>query len=170
LGSIVLITGPIGAGKSTVAAMLAARLGAPVTDLDDLFFADVGAGWLAARAQQADQVEAWLAAGEPVVVVHGPFATGAERAALDALGRNTTLVLLDVPFDVALERVTDDPGRGASRLPDFLRGTHDAFAQLRPAIPADLAYDTTVMTPEAIVDDLVSRLRASDGTGRGPRS
>lgn len=169
MGVLVVITGPIGAGKSTVGAALATRVGARETDLDDLFFATPEAGWRQARIEQAVIVRSWLDAGDDVVV-HGDFAAREDRRPIDEIGAPYTLVLLDVPFDVALERVLADITRGISRHPDFLRGTHDAFRQVRGAIPADVTYDTSTTSLEQIVGDLVSRLRASRGTVRDPRS
>lgn len=143
MAALVVITGPIGSGKSTIAGVLASRLGARTTDLDDLFFADVDAGWRTARVQQAD---------------------------LDAIGIPYLLVLLSVPFDVAEARVLADSTRGASRDRDFLRRTHDEWARIWPTVPADVVYDTASATLDDVVDDLVTRLRACRGTAPDPRS
>jgi len=169
VAALVVITGPIGSGKSTIAGVLASRLGARTTDLDDLFFADVDAGWRTARVQQAAMVRAWLDAGDDVVV-HGPFGTAPERADLDAIGIPYLLVLLSVPFDVAEARVLADSTRGASRDRDFLRRTHDEWARIWPTVPADVVYDTASATLDDVVDDLVTRLRACRGTAPDPRS
>lgn len=61
--TVVAIDGPAGAGKSTLAAQLAAALDAPVVHMDDIF-----PGWdglAVAASAVADQVLKPLAAGEP---------------------------------------------------------------------------------------------------------
>lgn len=82
-------------------------------------------------------------------------------------------VLLKVPFDIALQRVTADPERGPlalSKNPAFLRSTHDAFAEL-DLPPADYTFDTSRLTPTEIVDHLVVALletRAATQARDGP--
>jgi RecA/RadA recombinase len=157
VGEVVAITGPIGAGKSTVAARLAALLAAAgtivaVADLDDLWLElrapgdDLDATWLRARQAHAALVTGWLAAGVEVVVVHGPFLTAPERGPLVGALDGTPLrwALLDVTYEVALDRVADDPERGLSRDPAFLASTHARFAELRPEMaPCAWTVDTT---------------------------
>jgi thymidylate kinase len=172
---LVVITGPIGAGKSTVARGLADGLrraghSAAVADLDDVFFMqrvaddDLDAAWARARRVHATLVAASLDEGIDVVVAHSSFLTDESRAPLRAAvapNLPTTSVRLLVPFEVALERVTGDPERGLSKDPDFLRATHERFgARAATLPPADRTYDTTTMTADAIVDDLTRAVTA----------
>ncbi len=157
VGEVVAVTGPIGAGKSSVAAALARRLAASgrtaaVADLDDVWVAlqgeaDLAVSWTRARAAHAALVAGWEAAGVDVVVVHGPFATLAERAPLQAglpAEIRVRWAVLDVSYEAALARVADDPERGLSRDPDFLLQTHERYGRLAHELPiATWRFDTT---------------------------
>ena len=167
--TLVVITGPIGAGKSTVAHGLADRykavgLSAAVVDVDDVMEA------LYAPLERYDKsreqlrgvhgalTAAWIRAGVDAVIVHGPFHAAAETSTVmrevpdDVVARR---VMLLVPYDVALDRVHDDSARGISKDPSFLRSTHDRFARLLPDIPpCEWVFDTTTTA----VADIVSRL------------
>ncbi|CAA9347349.1 MAG: hypothetical protein AVDCRST_MAG07-3016 [uncultured Frankineae bacterium] len=67
------------------------------------------------------------------------------------------------PWPHGVERARQDPARGFSRDPDFLREDHDRFERGRRHLPGDLALDGAVATPpvlaEHIVDTLDSRSR-----------
>lgn len=167
-----VLTGPIGSGKSTVAAELADRcvargLTVAVADLDDVAMAqrgvtDLGDLWPRGGVAHAALVDGWFAAGSDVVIAHGPFAEADSYPALlaERPDRTAMHVVLTVPADVALQRVAADCGRPAaaiSRDPDFLRATHAAFADLD--LPsADVTVDTTTATTAQIADQLVALL------------
>jgi shikimate kinase len=170
---LVVLAGPIGSGKSTVAELLARRCAssgrsAAIADLDDVAFAQRGVLgvpelWRRAGVAHAGVVRGWFAAGTDVVIAHGPFFEARSYEALFAsagAGSRTSHVLLTVPFEVALGRVTADPDRrptARSRDPDFLRSTHEVFAGLDlPA--ADFTFDTTTMSPAEIVERLAGHL------------
>lgn len=171
---LVVVIGPIGSGKSTVARLLGERLVAAgltvaTPDVDDVVF--MGSGppdafetmWDRGRRVHGAVVGAWLRSGVDVVVAHGPAYTEDETAALMVdvpPDTPTTRVMLLAPYDVALGRVTDDPERGLSRDPAFLRSTHERFAALRPTIAScDHTFDTTMTTAEQIADELAAVVR-----------
>lgn len=169
---LVVIIGPIGAGKSTVARLLADRLVAAglttaTPDVDDVVAMGAGppaafdAMWERGRRVHGAAVGAWLRSGVDVVVAHGPAYTEEETAALMAevpAGTPTLRVMLLAPYDVALARVADDPLRGLSRDPGFLRATHERFTDLAPSIaPCDHTFRT-----EHLPADLIAEAIAAD--------
>jgi thymidylate kinase len=172
---LVVVIGPIGAGKSTVARLLAERLVAAgrtvaTPDVDDVVmmaggpperFDDV---WSWGRRAHGAVVGGWLRTGVDVVIAHGPAYTADETEALMAdvpEGTPTVRVLLLAPYDVALARVVDDPARGLSRDPAFLRATHERFADLLPEIaPCDHTFATGEASAERIADTLAAALLA----------
>lgn len=180
--SLLVITGPIGAGKSTVSVLLGRRLSrsgqdAAVVDLDDVEFMqhtgtlDVGEWWERGAEAHASLVAEWLALGVQIVVAHGPLvATGVPGYDVGPLLRavpGETAVshaLLRVPFEVALERVRGDPERAAtaiSKNPGWLRGAHDRFAAALGQAPAfRWDIDTAGTTPSAIADVIGADLLA----------
>jgi thymidylate kinase len=170
---LVVITGPIGSGKSTVADRLAEYLrstgrSAVAVDLDDVVgmlrppLDQLERAWQQARKAHGEIVAAWLRADVDVVIAHGPFYTHEETAALvDPLPQTLSprWVMLLAPYEVALARVAGDDRRGVSRDPVFLRSTHERFQQLLPRMrPCEWTIDTTAMTPDAIVHTLASEL------------
>jgi hypothetical protein len=170
---LVVLAGPIGSGKSTVAELVGHRVAAAgrtaaVADLDDVAFAhrgplDLPEFWRRAGVAHVGLVNGWFAAGVDVVIAHGPFFESGTYDALFATvqpaGR-VHHVLLRVTFDCALERVTSDPDRGPhalSRDPDFLRSTHDAFERIEPDLPpSELVLDTS----EVSASDTAARIAA----------
>jgi hypothetical protein len=115
-------------------------------------------------------VEAWLERPVDVVLSHGPIYTREETDALtDRLPPGTAMVrvLLLASFDRALRRVADDPDRGLSKDPAFLRAAHARFAALLPAMDrCDLTFDTAALSAEVIADRIAERLLAGFGPGR----
>lgn len=173
MARLVVIVGPIAAGKSTVARLLSERLVAAgltvaTPDVDDVVL--MGAGpptafdemWDRGRRVHGAVVAAWLRSGVDVVVAHGPAYTAVETAALMAdvpPGTPTMRVLLLVPYQVALDRVTadPDPGRVLSRDPDLLRATHERFADLLPTIaPCDHTFATEHLSADEVADAIAA--------------
>jgi len=158
LAELVIITGPIGAGKSSVARKLAQRLlakGCTVAcvDLDDIVETvsappeQLETSWRRARRVHGVLISAWLRSGIDVVITHGPFYTAEETAALLAEvpeSQQQRWVLLLAPYEVALERIQHEPHRKLSRDPGFLRRAHERFNELLNEIPAcEWTFDTT---------------------------
>lgn len=173
---LVVIVGPIGAGKSTVAEALGRRLWAAGTtvalaDLDDIAFAqranvDVVKFWEAAGIAHSALVRGWFQAGVDVVVAHGPFFESRSYHALFAAAPAGALrhhILLRTGIEVALDRVGADPDRGPDAVsvdPAFLRSAHERFAELASSLPdVDVEIDTSELTPAEVVDQVLTRLR-----------
>jgi adenylylsulfate kinase-like enzyme len=155
---LIVISGPIASGKSTVARALARDLAhsgitAATIDLDvvcDMLEHEIAseraaANWVHARRAVASLVKEFLGDGIDIVIVDGDYLQSSVRAELLAAVQPITpkFVTLYVSFDIALRRVHDDPTRGLSREPTFLRRHFDAAeAALRDVPATDLMLDT----------------------------
>lgn len=172
---LVVVVGPIGAGKSTIAELLAQRsqasgMTACLVDLDDVAFAqratlDPDELWRRAGVAHSALVRGWFEAGVDVVIAHGPFFESRSYESLFAAAPADARhhhVLLRAPFEVALSRVRSDPGRGPgmrSVQADFLRTTHETFAELIGGLPPiDVDLDTSTFTAQAVADRLFNLL------------
>jgi lactoylglutathione lyase len=169
---LLVISGPIAAGKSTVAAALATAFRdsgrtAAVVDLDRIYMmfdarppmTDPRISRQARRAAAA-LTDQFVLEGIELVIVEGTFWTESERDELTC--RLTTLVrpaflTLRVAVEEALRRVQGDPGRRASRNPVFLRASHADFDAVTH-IPTDATIDSTSLTVDAIVATTITVL------------
>lgn len=161
---LVVLTGPIAAGKNTTAEALLSRVSSRglmgvLVDLDDVA-AMVGppgaaaAGlWFAAHEAHGALVGHWMRADVDLVLAVGPIYTVEEQAALTAHLPETVMVeyvVIDAPVSLTLARALDDPSRKLSSDPDFHRAAHARFRSLLPGIPCRLLLDTST----AGVDDI----------------
>jgi adenylylsulfate kinase-like enzyme len=161
---VIVITGPIASGKSTVARELARQLeraGVPIAiiDLDGVHdtLARDGpetddATWAHARRVAASLANTFLGEDRAVVVAEGSFNTPGDRAEfvqyLDA-GVDPVYVTLRVSFEEALRRAQVDPTRGVSRDPAFLGRYFAGFSQAPPTPVTDLVIETERMSASA---------------------
>ncbi len=162
---LVVLTGPVGGGKSTVALALATQLRAyghptAVIDLDLVYrmarqrdgFADEKT-WRAARRGAAVLTDAFFECGARVVVVEGGFFTQEEFDGLrDHVASSARLrfVTLKVSFEQALHRAKSDPNtsRVVSRDAEVLRLLHEQFAEALPFLRASsLVVDADQLSP-----------------------
>lgn len=153
----VLLVGMMGAGKSTVAGLLANRLGWPVVDTDEIIEGWAGAsvaeifdhdGEAAFRAAEAKAIAELEQAEEPLVVSVGGGAvvSNANRRALRAAG---TVVWLRARPSTLAARV----GSGGSR-PLLSRGGTDAEAALVHLASARETYYRDAADLVVDVDDI----------------
>lgn len=170
---LVIISGPIASGKSTVAELLAQRCAASgrsaaAADLDEVAFSqngcfDLEEFWQRAGVAHAALVRGWLAAGTEVVIAHGPLIESRSYAsvmAVEAADVRVHQILLTVPFDVSLERVAADamrPPSALSREPNFLRSAYDHFSG-HDLPPSSEVFDTSQMTAAEIASRLGARI------------
>jgi hypothetical protein len=149
---LVVVVGPIAAGKSTLAAEVAQRLrgrgeSVVVAGLDEVAEMALPTldDWAWAHEVHGRLVGAWLATPVQRVVAEGP-ATPAE---LERLMRSVpadvgvVTVVLVTSYATALSRAAGDPGRGLSKDPDFLGRQHARFQRGLPHLVADLVLDST---------------------------
>ncbi len=140
---VVVVSGPIASGKSTLARALAIRLAescgsmAAVIDLDLVYEMldparrpkDDERLWSQSR-QVAGRLAAALLAEGRSVVVEGDIATDLALGEFEAeLPPDVTvrLVMLEVDFETALERARADPSRGLSQDRRFLSSHYREF-------------------------------------------
>jgi adenylylsulfate kinase-like enzyme len=162
---VIVITGPIGSGKSTVAGEVARELErldirAAVIDLDLVYDRLVATGstsgdatWTVARTETATIANAFLEEGVAVVIAEGSFNVPSDRAAFAQHlrpGSELVFVTLRVSFEEALRRAQGDPTRGRSRDPQFLGEYFAVRRDVLEAVPAtDIVIDTERTTPDA---------------------
>ena len=159
---MIVLIGFMGAGKTTVGALLAEYLLIPFIDSDEVIEAFEG---LAVREIFATRGEAEFRRVEAATITHllagpdvvlalggGALTTPGVRGAL--VGHQ--VVLLDVAFEEALGRVADDPGRPMLHKPDlsglYDRRQDDYREAARAAVPV------SGRSPREVVEDVLAAL------------
>jgi cytidylate kinase len=172
-GSVVILTGPPGAGKTTVAELLATTASVPTVHLTtDLFYRSIRAGFVLpflpeAQRQNEVVIEAivgtvvtFARGGYDVVVdgIVGPWFLPPFRAAAERDHLTMSYVVLRPGLDITVSRAIE---RRSTELRDVdaITGLHAAFAQLGGL--EDHAIDTGNLDPEQTAAE-VRRLLVSD--------
>ncbi len=165
MGSLLIVTGPPGAGKSTVAAALAQRWSPSVLVAGDAFFGFLAAGaippWLPESAAQNTVVTEAMALATGHLARHydtvldgvlGPWfvPTFAAHAGLDAFD----YAVLLPPAEVCVQRVQTRTGHGFSD-PDATRKMHAEFTRA-DADPRHLFTDLGGADPSALADTILA--------------
>ena len=169
----VVLIGPPTAGKSSVGARLAAELGVPFADTDDLVAAAAGKPVGDIFVDEGEQVFREL---ERAAVARGLEATGAPGpyGGVLALGSGAVLdpdvrrmiagrrvVYLEAGFATVAKRTGMDrprvviPGNPRGRLRAMLEERRPVYAEL-----AAITVPTDGMAPEEVAADLAKRLRS----------
>ena len=179
---LVVLTGPVGAGKSTTGLALAQRLrssgrATAVIDLDQVYsmarqrdgFGEPDA-WEAARRAAAALAESFFASGNPIVVVEGEFFTPEElRQLTDALHTEVErhFFTLRVSYAETLRRIRGDTGRGASADPKLLEWLHGNFhSALTYLGQASIVVDGELRSPEELAAWLAQSVLGGARRGR----
>ncbi len=161
-----VLIGLMGAGKTTVGAQCAQRLGREVVDTDALVELTAGMpvseifaehGEAAFRAMERAAVADVVASPDALVISCGGGAVtdAANRA---ALGRGCVVVWLDGPSDVLAARVAGDDGRPLLASGDRV-ATLDRLARTRAdayAACADARVDTAARTPAEVAEAVLA--------------
>lgn len=177
MASLIVINGPIGSGKSTVAQVLAERFRqhgrtTAAFDLDELYvmmsskpMGDPNA-WLRARRAAAALTDSFFSSGVEIVILEGPFWDKAERTAFQdnlTWSGEPFFVTLLISYDEAFRRVRRDTTRGISRTPEFLKKNHADFeAILEPLKLTDLVLDSTRQTAQQLATAILQAVMTSE--------
>ena len=158
---MIVIVGFMGAGKSTVGPLVAAGLGLPFVDADDVIVNRHGSiasifsteGERAFREAEAAVIGELLDGPDSVLSVGGG-ALGAEITR-DGLAP-ATVVHLSVDYDEALRRVGHDADR-----PMLQRDTEALYRERVPTYQtiADITVDTNGATPDEVAERVVASVR-----------
>lgn len=174
-GPRVVLVGPMGAGKTTVADLLAARWGLTAADTDQLIesregreigdiFVDDGEAYF--RGVERETVEVALRDHDGVLALGG-------GAVLDpgtqTLLRGRRVVFLKVGLSDASRRV--GLGSGRPLLLGNVRGRLKALLDERTPVytaVAELVVDTDGRTPEEVAEEVATAVEAAERTEAGP--
>jgi len=161
-----MITGPIAAGKSTLAVELTRQLratGASVALVD----LDTVAGmarptlpsWTWAEKIHADLVGHCCATAIDVVVDEGTSTAAEVQQVRERIPYGTRVlhVVLTADFEASLARAQGEPARGLSRDREFLQRDHDRYAAELSNLAGDLRLHVEGRTPS----QLASAVRAA---------
>jgi cytidylate kinase len=174
VGDVIVVTGPPGAGKSTVAGELASMLDPSALVAGDDFFAFLRNGavppWLESAHQQNTVVLQAAAAatgrlsGELDVVFDGVVGPWLLPTFLDAAGRQQLhYVMLLPPLDVCLERVRTRQGHGFT---DLAAAEHMWHEFHRAEIDPRHVIDSRGMQPAEVARTVSEHVK--DGTTTYP--
>ncbi len=158
----IVLVGFMGAGKTTVGRLLAARLGLRFVDLDDEVEARTGRrvaelfaerGEDGFRAAEREAAAALATAGDCVLATGGgAWAQPATRA---LLARDAASVWLDAEFDTLLARLPDDGSRPLASTRATMRAL---FAQRLPAYALAQRRVNAAGPPEAVAREVLEAL------------
>lgn len=168
---LIMISGAIATGKSTIAAALADLLrnqgkSVAVTDLDTVADMSARHDWDWAHNVHGSLVAAWLNTPIDVVIDEGTCNLAEVQTVLTRIPDSTIVqhVVLRADYQASLERAQNDPTRGISRNPEFLRRDHDRFADASTDLPRGLQLHVEGRSPADLADEIHRRLQQPSGT------
>jgi shikimate kinase len=159
---MIVVVGFMGAGKTTVGRMLAAKLGLPFADSDQVIEEQAGRpirsifaedGEPAFRDLEHDVIAGLLAGPDKVLALGGGAASHPVTRAMLA---PVPVVFLRVGYEEAMSRVGSDKGRPMLGRPDVKSLYADRQALYSSV--ATLAVDTDARSPDEIVLDVLAAL------------
>ena len=161
---MIVVVGFMGAGKTTVGRLLAAKLGVPFTDSDHVIEARAGRpiprifadGGEPAFRELEHEVIAELLTGEDMVLALGGGAAAHEGTRAVLAAATVPVVYLRVSYAEAMRRVGGDQGRPMLARGDVARLHEDRDPLYARA--ATLTVDADGRSPEEIALDILARL------------
>lgn len=167
---MIVLVGFMGAGKTTIGTLLAARLELPFADSDQMIEQRAGRPIPQIFAEDGEpafrtlehQVIADLLDGPDMIIALGGGAAEQPRTQ-DKIGRGPQVVYLQVGYDQALRRVGQDAGRPMLARPD-LAAVYER-RRLVYARLATLTVGTDDRHPETVSDDILARLARVPAAG-----
>jgi hypothetical protein len=164
---LVLISGPIAAGKSTLACALTQRLreqgrSVALVDLDTV--AEIALptlpDWAWAHDIHARLVGHWVRVPLDVVVDEGTSSRAEVAQVLAGVPERTAVVRVVLVADVhrSWERAQGDPTRGVSKDRDFLARVYRHFEGELPGLDRDLLLDVESTSPEENVASILAEV------------
>jgi shikimate kinase len=134
---LIFIIGYMGAGKTTLGAQLASRLGYRFLDLDDLIVSETGcsivqlfeqSGEVAFRIKEREVFLKHIDDTDTVIATGGGAPCYSDN--MDLMNAKGLTIFLDVPFEIILERIKEENWHrpmlkdvAAEKLPEFIK-TH----------------------------------------------
>lgn len=175
---LMLLTGPVGGGKSTVALAVADRFrevgrAVAVIDLDLIYrmarqrdgFDEMEA-WHTARRGAAALADAFFTCGLDVVVVEGGIYSQEARDDLREHLSSAVLemfITLHVSHEETLRRTQADPGRVTTSDPDFLRRLYREFERALPFVrESSLVVEAERRMPSEVAKLIVEEASAME--------
>jgi shikimate kinase len=171
---VIVLVGFMGAGKTTIGRLLAAGLGLPFTDSDEVIEQHAGRPVRQIFAEDGEpafrslehQVIAELLDGPAIVLALGGGA--AEHPRTRDLLAPLEVVYLQVGYEQAMLRVGGDAGRPLLARPD-LAALYQRRLPLYAAV-ATLVVPTDGRRPETVSQDILTRLIRVPAASRAPHS
>lgn len=164
---LIVISGPIASGKSTLAAAMAAEvrrrgLTVAVTALDAVAEMALPSlpDWAWAHTVHGHLVRAWLTTEVDLVIDEGTCSADEVRQILEEVDAGTLVqhVVLTADFARSLDRAQRDAGRGISKDPDFLRADHERYAAELPHLPCDVRVHVEDRSPLVLAVEVLDSL------------
>jgi shikimate kinase len=174
--TLVIITGPVGAGKSTTSQALARALqcrnvSTAVIDLDEVYcmarrqanFNDREM-WATARRAAAALTESFYASGLQAVIVEGGFLSALEFAELrqyvtTEVKQSFFTLMTSAPTALNRAREDPNPGRVVSRLPEVQASLYAEFDEALPFLrEASVIIEADSSHPEVLAEIMTERI------------
>ena len=171
---VIALIGLRGAGKSTLGPALAARLGLPFVEHDELIEASAGMALAEVRTLHGEayctrlarrSLDRLLVEGAPSIVLAAADGAGSDPETFEMLRRNTRTVWLKASVDDHWERVmAQGDFRPSADRPHARQELERRLARhSRLLSSAQLVLDTSAATEEQAVEDLAAWVADSEG-------